>query len=270
MLEIKELRLELGNKKILDKISFSVTRGEFVAIVGPNGAGKSSLIKCINRIYSNYEGDVFLNAKQTSRLSSKTLAQNMAYVPQIGEIPLDFTVRQFVEQGHYPWRNFFGRQAAHEIYTADDAMRLSGAAGLSGRLLGSLSGGERQKVLIAAALAQSAPLLLMDEPTTYLDYRHQVETAELIRFIHKIRGHTVLAVTHDLNFALQLAQRIIVLAQGTLVWEGLPGHLTAKGLLEKMFGTQFLRFETEYSPIPFVVPASFSAKTREELQGDFR
>jgi iron complex transport system ATP-binding protein len=130
-------------------------------------------------------------------------------------------------------------------------------------LVESLSGGERQKVLLAAALAQNTPLLLLDEPTAYLDYRSQAETLELIRSIHETRKTTILAVTHDLNFALQAADRLIVLSEGKAVWEGRPGELVEPGLLERLFGAGFLRIEAEGAGVPFVVLLG-SAQTRQE------
>jgi iron complex transport system ATP-binding protein len=258
MLEVEGLCLSIGGREIVKDISFSVKQGEFVALVGPNGAGKSSLLKCLNRVQARYRGEVRLNSLPTRRLSQKALARQVSYVPQSAGNIAGFTVRQFVEQGRYPWKGPFEAESAEDARIAEEALNLAGVAGLSGRFVESLSGGERQKVLIAAALAQDAPLLLLDEPTAYLDYRSQAEMLELIRSIHGARGTTILAVTHDLNFALHSAERLIVLSEGRAVWTGKPDNLTEPGLLERLFGAEFLRFEGEGTSIPFIVPAALA------------
>jgi iron complex transport system ATP-binding protein len=257
MLEVDGLCLSIGGREIVKDVSFRVERGEFVAMVGPNGAGKSSLIKCLNRVHSRYRGEVRLNSQPTRRLSQKALARQVSYVPQSAGDIAGFTVRQFVEQGRYPWKGPFEAESAEDVRIVEEALRLTGAAGFAGRFVESLSGGERQKVLIAAALAQDASLLLLDEPTAYLDYRSQAEMLGLIRSIHGERGTTVLAVTHDLNFAMQSAGRLIVLSEGRAVWVGKPEELAEPGLLERLFGAEFLRFEAEGVAVPFVVPAGF-------------
>ncbi|MDR1649333.1 MAG: ABC transporter ATP-binding protein [Synergistaceae bacterium] len=262
MLEVEGLCLSIGGRDIVKNVNFRVERGEFVAVVGPNGAGKSSLIKCLNRVHSRYRGEVRLNSLSTRRLSQKALARQMSYVPQSAGDIAGFTVRQFVEQGRYPWKGPFESESAEDVRIVEEALCLTGVTGLSERSVESLSGGERQKVLIAAALAQDASLLLLDEPTAYLDYRCQAEMLELIRSIHgaKDRKTTVLAVTHDLNFALQSAGRLLVLSEGKIAWTGKPGELVAPGLLERLLGVGFLRFAAEGSPVPFVVPARFQNK----------
>jgi iron complex transport system ATP-binding protein len=257
MLEVEGLCLSIGGREIVKDVNFRVEQGEFVAIVGPNGAGKSSLLKCLNRVHSRYRGEVRLNALPTRKFSQKALARQISYVPQTAGDVAGFTVRQFVQQGRYPWKGPFDAESAEDARIVEEALRLAGVAGLSGRFIESLSGGERQKVLIAAALAQDAPLLLLDEPTAHLDYRSQAGMLGLIRAIHGTRGTTVLTVTHDLNFALQSAGRLIVLSEGRAVWTGKPGELTAPGLLERLFGADFLRFEDKGSSVPFIVPAGF-------------
>ncbi|MDR1732107.1 MAG: ABC transporter ATP-binding protein [Synergistaceae bacterium] len=267
-LKVENLTFPVNGEAILKNLSFSLGRGEFVAIVGPNGAGKSTLLKCIDRIFPRYRGEIFLDSKSARRFSQKELARKMAYVPQLTDGFSGFTVQQFVEQGRYPWKKSFEMESAEDLRVVEEAMRLVRMEGLEGRFVDSLSGGERQRVLIAAALAQSSQLLLLDEPTTYLDYRHQVEMLELIRFVHQRKKLTILAVTHDLNFALQSADRLIVLSKGSIVWEGSAAALARPGLLERLFETDFLRFEgaMDREQAPLVVPAAFASRVtiREE------
>lgn len=273
MLTVTHLSLSVGGETILRDIGLEVRRGEFVAIVGPNGAGKSSLLKCVDRIHTRYRGDVLLDSVSTRRMSQRELARRVAYVPQLADGMAGFTVRQFAEQGRYPWKRSFEAESAEDLRIVEESLRLAGVDGLAERLLDSLSGGERQKVLVAAALAQDTPLLLLDEPTTYLDYRHQAGMLELIRLVHA-RGRTILAVTHDLNFAMQSADRLVVLSEGAVAWSGEPGALNEPGLLERLFGTEFLRFEggavADGRAVPWIVPAAFAspASARAHEKGE--
>lgn len=255
-LEVHNLSLALEGAKILDGVSFRVQKGEFVALIGPNGAGKSSLVRCIDRIYTAYRGEIFIGGVATSGLANKKRARMVAYVPQGGGDTGAFSVREFVFLGRYPWKAPFEPETGEDVRIVEESMELCGIAAFAERPMHSLSGGERQKVLIAAALAQRSDLLLLDEPTAYLDYRHQVDLLNLVRRIHREEGKTVLAVTHDLNFALQSADRMIALSSGVLVWEGTPRELLEAGLLEGLFSIGFT-YLPQAAGLPFVVPAAF-------------
>lgn len=256
-LEVRDLSLALGGREVLRGVELELRAGELVAIVGPNGAGKSTLLKCVDRILTGYHGSVFIDGVPTDGMSSRALARRAAYLPQMTEPLTGTSVRRFVELGRYPWRGPFDPEGERDRRAVGEALALTGAGTFAERDMGSLSGGERQRALLAAALAQDAPLLLLDEPTTYLDYRHQVEMAGLIRAVHR-QGRTVLTVTHDLNFALQTAGRIIVLSGGRVAWEGRPADLAGPGALDRIFDTEFLRFAHAPGGVPFVVPAAFA------------
>lgn len=232
----------------------SLLEGEFVCLIGPNGAAKSTLMKCLVGIHRHYTGDVLWNGKNARTLDQKAVARLAAYVPQGGVDQLTYTVAEFLAMARYPWRSLFDSDDERDQDFIDKACALAGVASLKDRTLYTLSGGERQRVLIAAAVAQGSSLLLLDEPTTYLDYRHQQETLALIRRINREHGVSIFAVTHDINFALGASHRVIALKEGQFIWEGTPTGLLEKGRLEAVYGVEFQYFYAEGYAKPYVAP----------------
>ena len=167
---------------------------------------------------------------------------------------ITYTVGEFLEMARYPWRDAFSPPGSADRSAVAEALELAGVSAYVRRRMDTLSGGERQNVLIASALAQGSSLLLLDEPTTYLDYRHQQETLSLVRRINQERGVAVLAVTHDINFALHVADRVIALQDGSVFWEGKPTELLEKDRLELIFGVPFRLFHAPGEPVPYVAP----------------
>lgn len=255
-LEARELSLSLGGNVILDKISFSLERGKFLSVVGPNGAGKSSLLKCLGRLCKGFSGDVLLEGVPLNGMPQKKIARRVAWVHQTGTDFLAYTVREFAEMSRYPWQRAFSGMSARDNERVDRAMCMAGVEAFARRELRSLSGGERQRALIAAALAQDTDLLFLDEPTSFLDYRHQVETLTLIERINREHGITVLLVTHDINLALHGADEILALKGGRLVWYGGRGGFLADGLLSSVFDTEFVCFGGA-GGVPYVAPRGF-------------
>lgn len=255
-LEARGLSLSLGGSLILDDLSFSLERGAFLAIIGPNGAGKSSLLKCLGRLYQSFRGSVLLEGRPLAEMSQKKIARRIAWVHQNGTASLAGTVREFAEMSRYPWQKPFGGVGVRDRERVDAALELAGVAQFAGRELNSLSGGERQRSLIAAALAQETDVLFLDEPTSFLDYKHQVETMELIERIKNEQGMTIIMVTHDINLALHGADEILALKNGRLVWHGTGGGLLESGLLGSVFDTEFVCFENG-GAAPYVAPKWF-------------
>lgn len=241
-LEVKALSLSLGGSLILDDLSFSLERGRLLVVVGPNGAGKSSLLRCVGQIYKNYSGCVSLEGVPLAETPRKKLARRIAWVHQEGTASLSSTVREFAEMSRYPWQKAFSGISSYDRERVEDSLTLAGVGDLAERELRSLSGGERQRALIASALAQETDVLFLDEPMSFLDYRHQVETLELIQRINKERGMTIILITHDINLALRGADKILALKKGRLVWCGNRDGLLQEGLLDKVFDTDFVRF----------------------------
>jgi len=252
--EIRGLNLRLGHVPVLRGVSFHLERGARMAVIGPNGAGKTSLIKCLARVLEPPRGAVVLDGRALERYSRRRLARWVGYVPQSSEAGLPFSVQEFVAMARYPHLRALGRFAPEDHEAVQTALGRTGAADLRDRILGTLSGGERQKVYIAAALAQEPAYLLLDEPTTFLDYKHQRDVLDLIDALHREQGMTVLTVTHDLNQGALTADRVLALRGGERVFCGPPEDLIAGGVLEDLYETAFDVVRSAPSAAPFVVP----------------
>lgn len=252
--EVHGLSLALGGTQILDNISFTFNKGDFLSIIGPNGAGKSSLLKCLGRLYKEYTGSVMLDGMQLAAMPPRTIAQRIAWVHQTSSDNLPFTVREFASMSRYPWQKSFSGESRKDREIIEQSLKTAGVADLADRQLDSLSGGERQRALIAAALAQSTDILYLDEPTSFLDYRHQAETLDLIEKINKEQGITVVMVTHDINLALHGADNIIALKHGRVMWQGKSTDIIKDSLLSEIFETEFCSFKSVGQDIPYVTP----------------
>jgi iron complex transport system ATP-binding protein len=251
---VNNFSLELGGAQILNDVSFSVLPGDYLSIVGPNGAGKTTLLKCLNRVLTGGSGDVRICGTPIGELSQRELAQRVSYVPQLDGRSLPFTAAEFMAMGRYPYLSSFSGIREHDRSELNAAACQAGIEDLLERQLDTLSGGERQKVFIAAALAQGAQIMLLDEPTTFLDYRHQVEVGRLLRHLNREGGKTVLAVTHDLNSALDGCNRALALKQGEIVFDGPPVELLQETRLRDIYRTEFAFIEQPGSELPFIRP----------------
>ncbi len=254
LLEARDLYLSLGGREILKGVSLTLNKGDFICVVGPNGAAKSTLVKCIDGIHAHYRGKIHWNGVDARSMSRREIARHVAYVPQGGMDHITYTVGEFLEMARYPWRDALAPAGPADRLAVAEALELAGVSAQIQRRMDTLSGGERQNVLIASALAQGSSLLLLDEPTTYLDYRHQQETLSLVRRINQERGVAVLAVTHDINFALHVADRVLALQGGAMLWEGKPMELLENERLEQIFGVPFRLFHAPGELIPYVAP----------------
>jgi len=255
LLRLTDFSFRFGRRRIVRDVSFSVRRGRFVAMIGPNGAGKSTLIRCIVRILTGGNGAIELCGRPIEEYSQREIAQRVAYVPQpsdLGAIP--FTVRRFVEMARYAHGEPFSLAGDEDRRAVDEALHSTGTLGLCHRRVDTLSGGERQKVQIAAALAQSPELLLLDEPTGPLDYRGQAEILALLGRISHREGMTVLAVTHDVNHAALFADRVVALRDGEAVFVGPPDKLMKADVLRRIYDTALQLTDHPQADVPIVIP----------------
>ena len=252
--DIRHLRLELGGAVILDDVSLAVREGEYLAIVGPNGAGKTSLIRCVNRVHRGWRGSVSIRGIVLAAFTQRELARLVACVPQAGGRTSPFTVRETILMARYPHLTPFVAVGWRDHQFVEDALALTGVGPLADRPMHSLSGGERQMVFLAAALAQDARILLLDEPTTFLDPSHRDEFRTVLRTINRTKGVTVVAVTHDINCAALDADRIFALKRGRPAFCGTPEQFMTSDTLHDVFGRRFVFAEHPQTGEAVVVP----------------
>ena len=227
-LQLRGYSFSLGGREILRDLSFSIARGERVAVIGPNGAGKTTLLKCLNRILKGGRGEIRIAGIRLDSFRQFELARRLAYVPQADGRSAPYTVREVVEMARYPHLGPLAPVRAEDVAAVDRALSETGMAALAERPLQTLSGGECQKALLAAALAQESEILLLDEPTAFLDPSQQSDILGVLDRVHRERASTILSVTHDLNEALAHSERVIALREGSLVFDG-PALALAEG-----------------------------------------
>jgi len=229
-----------GGRRILGPLDLDVLRGECLIAVGPNGAGKTTLLRLLTGLLRPAAGEIAWRGRPFASLSRRELARRIAYVPQIRPAHVPLTVEEVVLLGRYPHLTALQMAPrAADFGAVEEALRLVGIEELRGRPVDELSGGERQAVFIAAALAQEAELLVLDEPTIHLDARHQSDLAELLLRLKAESGRTVVLATHDLNLASLLGDRLLALAGGQVLDVGPPRHILRPELLERLFRARF-------------------------------
>ena len=254
-LAIEGLSFSRDGRSILRDVSVAIGEGERWSIVGPNGAGKSSLLKCLVRIHTDWSGRVRLHGRPLESYKQRELARMVAYVPQGGiQGRFPYTTREFVEMARYPHVGPFGTRSPGDEKAVEDALARAGVRTLTDRILETLSGGERQKVSIAAALAQGGDLLLLDEPTAFLDYRQQSEVHNLLDTLHRESGITIVTVTHDINAALRSDGNVMALRDGAVAYAGHVSGLVSGLRLEEVFGTRFIFLEDPETGLRVVAP----------------
>jgi len=243
MLEIRHLNAGYSGELVLRGVSAQFPAGKVTAILGPNGCGKSTLLKTICGILSAADGEICLNGEDLSTLSRRDLAKIVSYLSQNRQIP-DITVRRLVLHGRFPYLAYPRRYRREDHAAAEAAMEQMGIMELADHLLSRLSGGQRQKAYIAMALAQDTPVILLDEPTTYLDIRHQLQMMRQARELAE-QGKTVVMVVHDLAHALAVADHVVLMESGHVVMQGTAEEVYASGRIETVFRVRLGRVETE-------------------------
>ncbi len=230
-----QLQVGYRDRVIIAGLKLAIYRGGITALVGPNGSGKSTLLKTLARLLVPSAGAVYLNGAAIRGVPTSAVAREVAILPQGPVAPAGLTVGELVEQGRYPHAGPLRmlRRQDHEAIT--EALALTDMTGFADRVLESLSGGERQRAWIALALAQDTPVLLLDEPTTFLDIGHQLEVLDLVHRLNVERQMTILLVLHDLNQAARYADRMIVLNDGRIVTDGTPEEVLTPPLLAEVF-----------------------------------
>lgn len=236
MLKVQNLCFKYGDHLVLDNISVTLERGEFVGIIGPNGAGKTTLVKLIDAILLPPEKTIFLNNRGLTDFDRKELARQIAYVPQEIEVTFAYSVTEVVRMGRYPYMSGVGFLSEEDEDVVLNMMEIMDVKRFSDRRFNELSGGERQRVVIASALAQEPDMILLDEPTSALDLHHQIEIYQLLKSEQTNHQLTVVVVTHDINLASQFCDRLILLHQGRILSDGDPNKVLQFKMLQDVFG----------------------------------
>jgi iron complex transport system ATP-binding protein len=250
---MKDISFSYLNGFSLRHIDLTVKAGEAVALLGPNGSGKTTLIKLAAGVLRPGQGEVLLDGTSLRRLSRKEIARRVAVVPQSFNIPFAFTVEEVVMLGRTPFIKTLSSETERDYSIAKQAMELTGIEQFSTRTFNELSGGERQKAVLAMALAQQPKLLLLDEPTAHLDINHQVEILELVRSLNRERGVTVVGAMHDLNLAALYFDRLLMLKEGAIFAEGPPAAVLTEGIIQDVFGSSVYIEQHPSAKVPHVV-----------------
>ncbi len=235
-LRTTELSLAYGNRQIVKQLSVEVPDGQITALVGANGSGKSTILKSMARILNPVQGGVYLDGKLIHRQPTKEVAKQLAILPQNPTSPEGLTVRELVSFGRYPHQRGFGNMNAEDNRMIEWALAATGMVEFRDRSVDQLSGGQRQRAWIAMALAQGTEVLLLDEPTTFLDMAHQIEVMTLLEKLNREQQRTIIMVVHDLNHAARFAQHLIALKQGVVLYEGHPQEVMTSQMLRDVFG----------------------------------
>lgn len=252
-LEAEALTLEYGGRRAVDGVSLAIQSGEMVAIVGPNGSGKSTLLRGMSRLQKPSSGRVLLDGRDIRGMGAREVARDLAILTQSPEAGLDLTVRELVWRGRYPHQGILQRPTAPDFEAVEWAMAAADVTALAGRALGALSGGERQRAWIALALAQQPRVMLLDEPTSFLDIRHQVEVMHLLRRLNA-QGMTIVVVLHDLLLAGRFCDRIVAMTGGSVAFDGPPAAVLEPDGLERVFGVPMMVIADPETGQPIALP----------------
>jgi len=250
----EDLTLGYDKKIVARDLSVSIPQGKLTVIIGPNACGKSTLLRTLSRLMQPQSGAVFLDGKLIGDYGTRDVAKRLGLLPQSSTAPGDISVADLVARGRYPHQSLFRRWTAQDTLAVSEAMRATGVAELAESTVNSLSGGQRQRVWIAMVLAQQTPLLLLDEPTTWLDITHQIELLELMQELNQQHGRTLVVVLHDLNHACRYATHLIALRYGKIVAEGKPSEIVTPALIEQVYGLRCVIVEDPVAHTPMIVP----------------
>ncbi|UED67333.1 ABC transporter ATP-binding protein [Brevibacillus sp. HD3.3A] len=253
MIHVRGLQKAYQDVAVLREIEFDVKRGEFFGIIGPNGSGKSTLLKMISGVIDPDAGEVTLADKPLARYTRKELARVLAVLEQEGLPPVGFRVREVLEMGRFPYQNWLGEEKEDVTPLIEEIMQLLGLAPLAERTLDQLSGGEKQRVALGKALVQKPQLLLLDEPTTYLDIGYQIQLMDIVRKWQKTTQVTVVAVLHDLNLASLYCDRILMLHRGEQIGVGSPQDMLQSDRIEAVYGTRPIVMEHPVHHLPQIM-----------------
>ena len=231
----KNLNISYGNVDIVKDLNLNIPKGKITTIIGANGCGKSTILKTIGRVITPKSGNIYINGKDIYKENPREIAKNMAILPQSPQAPSGLTVEELIAYGRFPHQKGFGKANDKDKDIVNWALEITGIEEFKDRNIDDLSGGQRQRAWIAMALAQETDILLLDEPTTYLDLAHQLEILKLLEDLNKKQGRTIVMVIHELNNAARFADHMIGIKKGRVVCEGSADEVMTKENLKEIF-----------------------------------
>jgi len=258
----QDLTLAYEQRVISENLAVTIPDNSFTVIVGPNACGKSTLLRALSRTLKPAGGHVNLDGQVIGSYPAKEVARRLGLLPQTSIAPDGIGVADLVARGRFPHQGFLRQWSVQDEAVVAEAMDATGVTALADRSVDELSGGQRQRVWLAMVLAQQTPLLLLDEPTTYLDIAHQMDMLDLCADLHAERGYTLVAVLHDLNHACRYASHLIVMKEGAIVAEGDPATVVTAELVEEVFGLPVRIIPDPETHTPMIVPVDRRAAAR--------
>ncbi|MGD9989653.1 ABC transporter ATP-binding protein [Pseudonocardia sp.] len=258
-LRAESVRLGYGDRTIVDDLDLDVVQNTVTSVIGPNGCGKSTLLRALGRLLVPSRGQVLLDGKRIDKMPTKEVATILGMLPQTPSAPEGLTVGDLVARGRHPHQAWYRQWSADDETSVHEALEWTNIADLAERPVDELSGGQRQRAWISMALAQGTDLLLLDEPTTYLDLSHQVEVLDLVRRLNRDLGRTVVMVLHDLNLAARYSDRLVAMRAGRIIAAGPPAEVITEPLLAEVFGLRARVIPDPVSGTPLVVPIGTGA-----------
>jgi len=252
-LVVEDATIGYDQRTIAERLSLEIPDGSFTAIIGPNGCGKSTLLRALARVLTPSTGRVLLDGKAITQYGSKEVARRMGLLPQTSLAPDGIRVADLVARGRSPYQSLFQQWRSSDEQAVAEALEATRLTELSGRLVDELSGGQRQRVWVAMLFAQQTGIMLLDEPTTFLDIAHQYELLELFRTFHD-EGKTIVAVLHDLDQAARYADHLVVMREGSVVTSGPPAEVVTAELVQEVFGLPCIVAPDPVTGTPTVVP----------------
>lgn len=241
-------------RPLFREFSFSLAEGEFAGLIGPNGSGKTTLLKILTGLLPASSGQVRLFGEKIGRLSERSRARRMAVVPQESRILFDFSVMEVALMGRFAHLGLLGIETREDVETARRCLAEVDMEGAGNRLLNELSSGERQRVLIARALAQEPQVILLDEPTSFLDLKHRLQIYEILRRLNRERGIAILTISHDLNLAARYCGTLWLIREGRLAASGSPGEVITPSVIREVYGTEIEVGQDPRTGSPFIIP----------------
>ncbi len=238
IIKARNITVDIRKKPILNGININVEKGKIYSIIGPNGSGKTTLLRVISRNLKPVQGDVLLNGQNVHRMNTKKTAKIMAVLTQVHSGMNDVTVRQLISYGRFAHRDWWKAKDKEDTEIIDDCIKKTGLERFSERKISTLSGGERQRAWIAMSIAQKPQILILDEPTTFLDISHQLEVLELVERLNKDENITILMVLHDINHAARYSDELIVIKEGKVYANGEPSEVLTPAIFREVFNVE--------------------------------